>query len=1564
MNYENTETTGQVAQLLDKARRRLVEMGARNPLIHVNRNARRSNRLNIINERSDDVFAILRSDGRRMRFAATASEEDDEDQDDLVLLLPDYTDDGRDESRFTDKFLETPLTHNQLQKRLLKLARNARIAEEEQGVNILYLALGFLNWLEDRNSAVQREAPLILLPVELFRNERTSTYDLRCRDDDVVTNLPLQERLKTDFSVALPEIDDSAEWTPSGYFQSVRDAISGHSRWTVDDDGMQLGFFSFSKLLMLRDLDPENWPDEGLVRSELIRRCLVEGFADEPGMFEETARLDEILDPADLLHVVDADASQAKVIEEVRSGRNLVVQGPPGTGKSQTITNILAAAAHDGKTILFVAEKMAALQVVHRRMVDVELADLCLELHSKGANKKSFLQELAQTLSNGRAVPGQPETPNALKEARDELNRVADLLHTSLPGSDFSPFEAISEIIGFIGRDIPSPRLSEPTLADLSVDAFRRVAEDVREFAEALAVVGRIAEHPFTDVGNPDLQPPDLKRLEGELLAAENAIECLLPFLDKVARATDSTGEPTIACARSQVDLLRHSKKTPDSLLARLPQLLADRSEQFAEAVDAGAAWQETRSRISDDYSEAAWNRDVGSLRSDIASGVGSFLSRWLGGYRRASSELATLMKRPLPDSPRERLELLDKLMGAQRKRAAFLDEEGYLKARLGRLWRGERTDFPGLKSSLGWLEKARGLNADLDRNRIQELVRLADSEPQLVDDLSGVLSKAEETIAAPLERLGLRLGPDGDESRVPLASLRERFRSMWSQMDRYHEWARLATHRRSLEEEGLLKLVALLETEAVGSDRTVDEFRYATAEARWSRARSLLPELDRLSGMDRHRLVERFRELDRSRIADVRGLIRSRHLEQLPKGAVGEMGVIRGEIAKKRRIRPIRRLMSAAGQMVQRIKPVFMMSPISVAQFLPPGRVKFDLLVIDEASQVRPEEALGAIARAKQIVVVGDQKQLPPTSFFDRLADDSREEGDDDVPDEGDPLPPASVAELESVLTLCEARGLRASMLNWHYRSRDPSLIAVSNREFYKDRLFLPPTPLQMDERFGLKFTRVAGVYISRSRGRGRAGTNRKEADAVAKALALHARNSPDLSVGIVTFSKAQADMMGDVLELERRQDGLLDKFMREGRSEDVFVKNIENVQGDERDVILISVGYGPHEPDGRLASMNFGPVNSDGGERRLNVLFTRARVRCEVFASFDPAEIDLSRTSRDGPRILKRFLEFAKSGELDQRLVTGKDADSPFEEDVARAIALLGFKADLQVGSAGFRIDIAVRHPERAGEYVLAVECDGATYHRAIWARERDRLRQEVLEGLGWRFHRIWSTDWFHNRIPEQDRLRRAIDRAISDAEERAFPPGANDVGPRSVTEPEDVDCPPEPDEPSLTVTKYEKAKLHIERSCEPHEFPTAILCAHAVKVVQVEGPVHTDEVARRIAGGFGKKRAGSRIQDAALKALMHAERSGSIVRRRDFWFTERQRNEVPVRDRSQEEVPTTKPEYLSAMEITAAADMIRRECGHVETDDLVRAISQLLGYRRAGHEFQARVRDVLDR
>ena len=402
------------------------------------------------------------------------------------------------------------------------------------------------------------------------------------------------------------------------------------------------------------------------------------------------------------------------------------------------------------------------------------------------------------------------------------------------------------------------------------------------------------------------------------------------------------------------------------------------------------------------------------------------------------------------------------------------------------------------------------------------------------------------------------------------------------------------------------------------------------------------------------------------------------------------------------------------------------LMSPISAAQFLPPGSVRFDLLVIDEASQVRPQDAFGLVARTKRIVVVGDNKQLPPTSFFDRVVADEEEQDDSDDVVDNALAGSAKATDLESILALCEARGLNSVMLRWHYRSRHPSLIEVSNSEFYR-RLIVPPAPSAELATEGLVLRQVTGAYD-----RGGKRINVIEAEAVANAVAKHARASPHLSLGVVSFSSVQRDAISDLLDMKRRSDDALDAFLREGKGEDAFVKNLENVQGDERDVIFVSIGYGPRIAGARLDSMGFGPVSAEGGERRLNVLSTRARSRCEIFCSFAAGDIDLDRARGEGARVLKQFLQYAETGLLEEQVSTSQDANSPFEEAVAYVMEGLGYKVDKQVGSAGFKIDLAVRHPRQPGRYMLAVECDGATYHRALWARERDRLRQEVLENM----------------------------------------------------------------------------------------------------------------------------------------------------------------------------------------------------------------------------------------
>ena len=1548
-------------RLLRNAQTRLLETGTRNRLIHVNREAKRANVVNVVNERSDDIFRLVVTERRTMGFLALGRDAKGDDEEETPSLAAVATDAEVGEARYSDRKLETRLGPDGLQKRLLKIARDATTSEQEQGVNILFLALGFLKWFEDESSSIAREAPLLLIPVALKRNARTSTYDLEFRDDEIVTNLSLQERLKSDFGILLPEIPDVTELVPSAYFQAVRDSMSGKTRWSVEDDAMQLGFYSFAKLLMHKDLDPTNWPEQGLLDQNLLGGLLVEGFETEPSPFPENANLDLLFAPADLVQVVDADSSQTRVIEEVRKGRNLVVQGPPGTGKSQTITNIIAAAVHDGKRVLFVAEKMAALSVVHKRLVETGLRDVCLELHSKNANKKTVLDEIGRTLGAGRSIPGMPAPPDKLKAVRDELNNLTGLLHKPVAETGDTPFGALAVQARLIGLGAPPPSTEIEGIGQLGRDQVERMVASAVRLGELRDEYGPPARHPFFGTGRTDLQPLELQRHQELLRKLAAATKALSVNLLKVATVLGVEAPGTLRTAETISKLLALAVGMPcaeePALLARL--VGRKRSDRLAEAVSVGRLWREERSLAEPMFSEVAWTADPSPMRGPLAAGRSSFFARLGGKYRAASQQLAGLLAGELPKLAVDRLAKVDALLAVRSKRKTLADVETSLSEELGAAWRGERTDFNAIGAAIEWSADVYSVGTQLNAAKF---IHAAGQAEWLQKALQAI--RSAEPVRDAIGRLQAEFQLDAaqafgaDVYDAALDAISAKFEAMTGAIDRYGQWVELHRCDDMMRKGGAPKLADRMAAGDFDRKSVEIEIRLCRAEAVWGRAIGERPKLAALSAGQRRLLAEDFRSLEKSRLGDTATTIRARHLQQLPQGAVGAMGIVRGELGKQRKHMPIRKLMDTAGDAVQRIKPVFLMSPLSVAQFLRPGGPRFDLLVIDEASQVRPEDALGAVARATQVVVVGDRKQLPPTSFFDRMT--AGDEGDDSEEGEEEPLVGAKATELESILTLCEARGLPSRMLEWHYRSRDPSLIAVSNDEFYGARLVMPPSPLQDDPAYGLMLRRVSGVYD-----RGKKRNNRIEAEAVVRAVAEHARKTPQLSLGVATFSMAQRDLIGELLEHARRSDGTLDDFLREGQSEDFFVKNLENVQGDERDVIFVSVGYGPSMAGQSLGSMSFGPVNSEGGARRLNVLFTRAKLRCEVFVSFDPADISLERTKTDGVRILKRYLEFAQSGILDERRPTGEDADSPFEELVADEIRSLGYEVDHQVGSSGFRIDLGVRHADKPGKYLLAVECDGATYHRALWARERDRQRQQILEHLGWSFHRIWSTDWFYRKSDEVARLKTALEAARAASLEETPLKGANDRRPQT-RETVPLEEPPLGVElpPIYQAPPYRKSTISVTASTEPHEVPVHKLAPVVLRIVEAEGPIHEEEVARRMASAFGKERAGRRIVDVTLQALRHAQmiQKDTLQQANGFWFTPSQVASPPIRDRSNETTTILKAEMLPPMEIAAAARRVLEDNESVSESELITSVARVLGFKRTGPEIRDAIHNVV--
>ena len=1454
---------------IERLRQQLLDISKRNRLTNTPVGKRRVKQLEIEDERSDEIFRILYLERKKMTFEAYrgALAEDADEGNDQSLFVPAYNESASElAAHHIDRKLQTRLTAEGLQKRLLTLFRDALGIEEEQGVSVLFLALGFLRWYESESSDIERFAPLILLPVDLERDSARGRFRLVYRDQDLEPNLSLGAMLANDFELKLPEFPEGDDWLPSEYFEKTRKAVASQPRWQVQANTMMLGFYSFAKFLMWRDLAPENeWGSEGgLAGNPLVESLLLGGFESEESLFAEKGNLDERFpDPKELGHILDADASQTQVIAAVRGGRNIVVQGPPGTGKSQTIANIVAVAARDGKRVLFVAEKRAALDVVHARLERCGLGPLCLELHSHKAVRRHVYNDLKATLELGPPLAVDERHYERTRGVRDELNRLSTLLHEVDAVSGETPYGTIGRLSMLDESGYSRPDFRIEGAGGWSGEEFDRRLEVVETLARLTAEHGSEDEHPWRGARK-RLTQVDRRALSERIGEALPRLRNLRETLARAAHAV-SFGEAGSLFAVGPVAERLELFAAAPGLVSRLLQAnaIVERPGSSLKLCDDVAKLQSLKSDLLSDVEESALDMDWAEARLAIAA-HGRSLLRWLNGaYRGSLANLRAVHRNQLPKGLDERLKTLDRLLGYRKLRKAIARDAGPGREAFGDVWRDEDTDLSELLPAVQWIEaQAQALGAGaavkqwfetvppgLDGLSVADGLRSADKE----------WTRAWEAVAA-LTDLSLRtaFGVDTVET-VDSALLEERLGTWLACMDEYENWHRLARAGIQASELGLDEVRQRLAAGQLEPAAARETLEFVRADAVWERMRRKTPELGSIDGAKRATNVENFKDLDQQLQVLASQEAASRHFKDLPAGSAGQVGVVRGECNKKTRHMPLRKLLDKAGEAVATIKPVFLMSPLSVAQFLRPGGLTFDLLLIDEASQVRPADAMGAILRSRQIVVVGDQKQLPPTSFFDREV--SGEETDyEDVED----IQASQVGDMESILSLCESRAMAGLMLKWHYRSMHPSLIEVSNHEFYGDRLVCPPSPERPREDFGLSFVHVDGEYD-----RGRRRNNPKEAEVVGQEVLSHAREYPGRTLGVVALSVAQRDTIRDRIEFMRTEHPELDAFCREAEDEPFFVKNLENVQGDERDVIFISVGYGK-DASGYM-SMSFGPVSGSGGERRLNVLFTRARQTCRVFSSIRHGDIRLDATRHDGPRVLKRFLKFAETGELDVPLLTGGEMDSPFEEAVAKALQGHGYRVAAQVGSSGFLIDLAVYDPDDEGRFLLAVECDGARYHSSSWARERDRLRQAVLEQKGWKLHRIWSTDWFYNRDVEVRKLLEAIERARLSRGSKSVPARARQRPPVE-REARSVDQEPE-------RVLYQEAAFAVPDAgvFEFHEAPLETVARHVVRIVGIEGPIHVEEVGRRLSRLWGYKRAGSRIQartDEAVAAAVMAD------------------------------------------------------------------------------------------
>lgn len=1562
-------TTSDAIQIqLERARRELLDLSARNRLLNTPRHRKRARSLEVVDELSDEVFRILVPDHKRMGFKPAPEHESIENTADLVegdifgdLSPPDEEDlDERGiASRHRDTWLQTQLIPQTLQKRLLQLNYGARTTFEEQGVNILYLALGMLEWYEADSSDRERYAPLILIPVDLERGSALQQFRLSWSQEEIASNLSLIERLKTDFGIELPEVPEIEDLNPSEYFETVGKMVASQRRFTVHPNDIVLGFFSFAKFLMYRDLDPANWP-EGAKLSDhaIIRGLLQDGFRTEPSVIGDDEPIDPHVNPRDMVHALDADSSQTVAIEQAKHGRNLVIQGPPGTGKSQTITNLIAMAIAEGRKVLFVAEKMAALEVVKRRLDNIGLGDMCLELHSRKANKRDVLTELERTLDLGRPEMGDLDDLVArMTAARDRLNEHAGRLHARLDPSGETPFHIMGHLIRLSQAGVAPADFTLPEPESWLRQEFRERRGLIDDLSRRIEEIGVPSNHPWRGVGLEAVLPVDIARLSDRIATLRSQLTALISSANQLREvigcdAFNNSAKGIAVLVNTALRVV----EVPEGIDAQAfsNPIWAERRTAISDLVAAGNGMAESRSKLEGIVVDAAWSTDMTTARGDLAAYGKSWLRLLNARYRRASAMLRGILAGSSPKALGEQLQIIDTLITGQRAERAIGTDDVLGTTAFGKLWRRDKSDWGLLEAIDRWDRETHEQPIPDNFRTIIERVVDRTSLRKLATEIGGSIEPLIGEFHTLFSGLKLDIQQAFDTESVETISLDglvNRLEEWSARSEDISRWIVYRTRTEGAIRHDLGLIVERLYDGRLSPTDAVDAFEMAYYEALMRVVIEQQPMLASFDGQEQQRIVEEFRMYDQQRIELAREEVLFAHYQGLPRAnsEIGQVGLLHREFAKRRRHLPIRRLMKEAGLAIQAIKPVFMMSPLSIAQFLEPGALRFDLLLIDEASQVQPVDALGAIARADQIVVVGDDKQLPPTRFFARiLAEEDDEEENVQL---------VSVGDIESILGLCSAQGIHQSMLRWHYRSRHPSLVAVSNHEFYDDRLFVVPSPHIDRPELGLRFSHFPdGMFDS-----GGTGTNRVEAKAVAHEVIEHARNYPEFSLGVGCFSVRQRDAILDELEHLWRTETDVKDFFAPGGPEPFFVKNLENIQGDERDVIFISIGYARNK-SGYMA-MRFGPVSAEGGERRLNVLITRARQRCEVFSSITADDIDLERGRGRGVAALKAFLQFAQTGTLGVATATHGEFDSPFEEEVARALAGLGYLVEGQIGIAGFLVDLAIKDSDRPGRYLLGIECDGAAYHSARWARDRDRLRQQVLEDHGWIIHRIWSTDWFQR--PEEQ-LRATV--AAIEVAKAEWAKRDRDLAERTQSKHVSRKTQPvrrekTPFDEYLTGNEsnqlYQEAKFGVPQNQEPHEVSTNVMAGILTGIIEIEGPIHAAEIARRVASLWGRHRTGNRIVAAVNKGILVAVKSNKIHREGDFYSPAGEREPV-IRDRSQvHSLTLKKPEMLPPAEIRAALQTVVKENFGVSREEAITVASRLFGFKVTSSQ----LRDTID-
>lgn len=1464
------------------------------------------------------------------------------------------------ESELLQKRLRSYLTENDLGKALTHLYRSSHTSIEENGANTLYLALGLLKWYETPSSERPRYAPILLLPVEIIRKSAAKGFVIRSREEETMMNITLLEMLRQNFGISVSGLDplpvDESGVNVKLIYSILRNSIKNQRKWDVEDQAI-LGIFSFNKFIMWNDIHNNS---HKLIQNKIVSSLIngkIEWDATAGGEVDATD-MDKQLSPADIVLPIIADSSQLEAIYEATHDKTFILHGPPGTGKSQTITNIIANALYKGKRVLFVAEKMAALSVVQNRLTAIGLAPFCLEIHSNKTKKTSVIAQLKETTEIVKRTPPEEFRKEAdrLLGLRNELNIYIEALHKEYPFGA-SLYDAIIRYQSL--KNEPCFDIPQAYLENLNKDTLSEWEDAIEALVRTCNACGHPHQHPLTGI----------HISEYSASAKENASQLLSSFIDLLTTLQSKLSVFSTLLKDTDIHYTRNDVHIIASIIQKIlniPELtsgllttpqLNEAMNEYRTVIAHGRKRDELSVFIGCTFNKEILNINAKQMLEDWNRASNQwFLPRYFG-LRKIRKALAIYARNSLyKDSIKDTLE---RIIYYQKEARIIQKQTDKLPTLFGRFGREEDwntieqiiNDTSSIHSLIlnysKDIAKASQIKQNLSMQLSEGIQSFRDIHAhsfnelhQLSDALDVIEKRLSETLGISTEALYAGKA-DWISSALTQAKIWQ------SNLDKLKDWYQWLQASNKLFELNIGFIADAFKEKNIPANDLPDSFHKSFYQAVTQFIMSKEPALELFNGKIFNDIIAKYKQVS-AHFEEITKLeLFARLCSNIPsftQEAIqnSEVGILQKNIRNNARGISIRKLFDQIPTLLSRMCPCMLMSPISVAQYIDTDADKFDLIVFDEASQMPTYEAVGAIARGKNVVIVGDPKQMPPTSFFSVNTTD-----EDNI----------ELEDLESILDDCLALSIPSKYLLWHYRSKHESLIAFSNAEYYDNKLLTFPSPDNIESK--VRMVTINGFYD-----KGKSRQNQSEAQAVVDEIAkrLKDENLRKKSIGVVTFSVVQQSLIEDLLSDFFIFHPELETLALECE-EPLFIKNLENVQGDERDVILFSVGYGP-DSEGRV-SMNFGPLNRTGGERRLNVAVSRARYEMIIFSTLKADMIDLNRTSSIGVAGLKRFLEYAEKGTkcITSHSIQNYPTSTSIENIIAEKLRSLGYTVHTDIGCSGYKIDIGIVDPKKESNYKLGIICDGKNYKRTKTVRDREIVQNNVLKALGWNICRIWTMDWWEKPEEVISTIKEAISKAETSIEKEASIKAETNVIAEEVTTAlKGANIPtisvalPIEEKGKIHELNYQATKLTQYRYPSENFFlpeSESILISQIRKIIENEAPINKSLLCQKILTEWGISRMGQRIEthleSLFYKLKLYRTQNDNLI---FFWIDEVQcKSYEDYRPQSNREANDLPPE-----EIANAIKQILTDSISLPQQDLIKACTQLFGFARTGTNLDA--------